>query len=408
MESGVTERNPDDVSDIDVVWTDYRIHPATPRPVEAKSKAWKLEDLFKFFGWITYLKLKRGQLAYVELPEKFEKIERVAQRMGVELLRVDRENVDASFASLSLRDPAQPFLPNLWRFSYWARSRYFKSLQEAIRQNTCPQSAMRAKEYRLLVNDALFFESDPRDRLSMLLESHFSHQKLASTCAAEIERQEPDFDNPPADTTAFKDALYYGKHFPVQACFYLAHRARLYVIKAAVDTHLAHVAGDISESTITFRGTELNLGLEIPSPRFEKAIEHFAKHDWFPLLPTFWQVFLWGWGGFILQDRLEQERAELAEQTGIPEGAVEEALTAFERFFGEKFRLVKPRSDTRRVLPLMPAAMRGIGGVQRLWRDDRENYSSFAFPDSTAERMAQDQRAASRLLEGTAQELAGG
>ncbi len=48
VESGVTERAPDDISDIDVVWTDYRERPALAHPVEAKSGAWKLDDLFKF------------------------------------------------------------------------------------------------------------------------------------------------------------------------------------------------------------------------------------------------------------------------------------------------------------------------------------------------------------------------
>jgi hypothetical protein len=88
------------------------------------------------------------------------------------------------------------------------------------------------------------------------------------------------------------------------------------------------------------------------------------KKDWFPLLPTFWQVFLWGWGGFLIEDFYEQKRAELSSQTGVPEAAVEDALNAFALFFGNTFQL---RSfDRRRILPLMPAAMRGVGAVQRL------------------------------------------
>ncbi len=109
MDSGVTERAPDDVSDIDVVWTDYRERPALPHPVEAKSGAWKLDDLFKFFGWTRYLGLEPGQFAYANPPEKLEKVERVAESMGVELLRVDHSTSSpASRSALAETRPAGP------------------------------------------------------------------------------------------------------------------------------------------------------------------------------------------------------------------------------------------------------------------------------------------------------------
>lgn len=250
VDGGVTERNPTAISDIDVVWTDYRVVPAEPKPVEVKSGDWGLGDLFKFYGWTRYLGLPPGQFAYHEEPRDPGLVEAVCARTGIRLLRVrDPSDVPKQFASLGLPEPAAPYLPELWQFSYWARRRLFDALQQAIEQKVCPQSAIAAKRYRTLINDALFFERDPRDRFSRLLAAHWEHPKLSNTAAAETAGLEVDFENP-KQTPAFRAALYDGKHLPVQACMYLTHRARLYVLKAAVDCWLAREAGTLSVVTI--------------------------------------------------------------------------------------------------------------------------------------------------------------
>jgi hypothetical protein len=402
VDTKVTERAPEDVSDIDVVWTDYRLPSPRPKPVEVKSGTWAHEDLFKFRGWMGYLGLESGQFAYTEIPDKFDQVGRVATKIGIELLRVDPRNVEASFASLNLPAPAATHLPALWRFSYAARSRLFESIQQAIKQKVCPESAIRAKEHLRTANDAIFFEADPTVRLTMLLRAHIANPKLANTCAGEIAGDPPNFENPPTNTPTFNAALYDGKHFPVQACLYLGNRLRLQVIKAAVDAHLAIGAGELKRMVLKHDGNEFDLGYGIPTTRYANAIEHYARFPWFPLLPVFWQVFLWGWGGFLLADRIEAEFQQLSLETGVPLDGMEEALAAFDWFFGDKW-ISRPVNDTRRVLRLMPAALRGIGAHHR-----RVLYGPFRdrkLSDYTPSRIAKDYACAARLLDAERKDL---
>jgi len=413
VEQGVTLRDPDDVSDIDVVWTDYRSAPLDRRPVEVKSGEWGIGDLLKFYGWTRFLGLAPGQFAHREEPRREKDkavIARLGAKTGIELLHVakDAKDVSAQFASWGLPEPAQAYLPGLWRFSYWARKRLFDALQQGIKRGICPKSGEQAKEYRRLVNDAVFFEPDVRSRFGSLISAHFQHRMLAKTAAAETEGQGANFDDPPS-TETFKRALYYGHHLPVQACFYLTHRARLYVLKTAVDYWAAREAGQLPRKTVIIGGTEFAWSDAELTRAFSAAVENLCGYSWFPLLPVFWQTFLWAWGGFLLRDRLDQEYAALSAQTGIPEEAIPTALTAFDRFFpiaeaGGWFRDVT--GEQRRTLKQMPAAMRGIGAHQRRLLFGVEQYSELGFTDWTTNRLTTDNNTVVRLLEGDEEELA--
>ena len=62
VETGIKERLPDEILELDIVWTDYRIEPPIKHPVEVKSGDWHLGDVFKFFGWTNYLKFRAGSI----------------------------------------------------------------------------------------------------------------------------------------------------------------------------------------------------------------------------------------------------------------------------------------------------------------------------------------------------------
>jgi len=178
VETGVTARDPQDILELDIVWTDYRDPKFIRHAVEVKSGKWQLGDLFKFFGWTRYLSLPSGQFACRRLPERLnvDVVKRICDRMDIELLYIDDlHNVTAHFTSLQLPEPPLDWLPGLWRFSYWARRRLMTLLTAAIQHQTCPESAKAAKDYAKLVNDAIFFEPDVRARVALLFEAHQKH-----------------------------------------------------------------------------------------------------------------------------------------------------------------------------------------------------------------------------------------
>ncbi len=403
VETGVTAREPQDILELDIVWTDYIENALRQNAVEVKSGKWQLGDLFKFYGWTQYLHLPPGQFVCKRLPERLppEVVANLCNRMNLQFIHIENfASVDSHFTSLGLREPAAPWLPDLWRFSYWAQRRLLDILSRAIGKGTCPESAKAAKNYAKLINDAIFFEPDVRTRVKSLFLTHNKHPRLALTVANELAGQGVDFDNPSEACTVFKDALYKGMHYPVQTCLYLGHRARLAILKAAVDYTIAKKQGLLKKEILKIFDFKIDVGELDLYHGFGDAADSLSRARSFKLFPTFWQVFLWGWGGFILMDRKEDEYAALSLETGVPVEEIDIALSAFDQLFSNASPWFKsPAGDTRNFLKLMPAPMLGIGSFGRLQRYGKSEYRDLGFTDDTARRMAVNHMSAKNLLD---------
>jgi len=402
VETGVKERNPDEILELDIVRTDYREEPQTRHPVEVKSGEWGLGDVFKFYGWTRYLGLEPGEFIHKEPCGRVDpaSIKHIEERTHVTLLHVPTpQDAEARFKTIGLPEPPWAELTEIWRFSFWAQRRLLRAVGEAVRQKVCPESAKAAKQYHQLINDAVFFIPDVRDRVGELLSAHFGHQELGASAAYELETGSIDFNNPP-ETKTFRRAAYQGDHFPIQACLYLAHRARLYILKAVVDYWLARERGEIKRTTLKFGQVLIDLTSGQLTPAMATGAEELSSAKSFRMFPLFWQVFLWSWGGFLLKDRLDEEYADLERETGVPKDEIPVALSAFDKLFptaGGWFR--EPSTDSRKVIMLMPAAMRGIGAVRRRTRREVKQYKDLGYKDDTWWRLASDHNTGARLLD---------
>lgn len=408
VETGVTERDPEDILELDIVWTDYRSG-NNGQPVEIKSGHWGLTELFKFFGWTRYLGLDPGQFVFLEWPARasVQLYQNRVDRLGISLVHLDNlQNIEPHFSGLGLPALSAPFLPEVWRYSFWAQRRFFSCFQSSIRLNHGGESATVAKEYFKLVNDAIFFTPDIRNRVGLLLKAHFEHPSLALTAANEIAGRGLNLLTPtPCDE--FTEALYAGKHLPIQACMYLSHRARLAILKAAIDYSFAKASGNLPRRVLKIGSShEIDFSdAELPAS-FLAAVSSLSRCKSFHMFATFWQVFLWGWGGFILTDRLDDEYRRLSEQTGVPVDDIPVALTAFDELFPISngwFR--QPQNDSRRLVQQMPAAMRGVGAYHRLLSHGVDTYSALGFSDYTVGRLQSDHNVAVRLLDCDPDEL---
>lgn len=91
-----------------------------------------------------------------------------------------------------------------------------------------------------------------------------------------------------------------------------------------------------------------------------------ASPEGAPHYATFWQQFLWGWGGFYLKDRAGEEFEWMAEYSGIPADKIPTALEAFDRFFPiPNDWLTTPGSTDIHMLKMVPLIFQGIGAHQR-------------------------------------------
>lgn len=412
VETGVTERDPRDVLELDIVWTDYRNLPSVRNAMELKSKGWGLGDFFRFCGWLKYIGIADASFVFSELPDQtpIDLMNRLGAKVAIRPVHLDDlAKTEERLVGLGLLPAvATPHLPEVWRFSFWAQRRLLLALSKAIDKKVCAEAAKAAKEAAKTFNDAVFFEPDVATRAAMLLEEHLKKRYLATAAAQEMEGKPIDFDTQ-TETDTFKKALYKGAHIPVQSCLFVSHRGRLAALKAAVDYVLQKHGPGVPKKSINFFGHEYDITeLELHGA-FKNVVVYLEKQNSTPRYAVFWQQFLWAWGGFILLDKKAEEYAALSAETGVPVDEIDAALACFDVLFPRstgKSWLSTHKGDNRLLLSLMPAAMRGIGAFARLQRYGKKAYQELGLGgEYTWRDMAVDHNAAVRLLSNDDAEL---
>lgn len=374
VERGVHERSVTDVLELDVVATSYA--EPTPRSVliEAKGGRWGFPDLFKVVGWMRYLGIERGGffVAREGAPRHLRSMHRKVAPLGVSLVDLaDFRDPFARFREAGFGEVRDPVLPEIWRYSFWIERALLDRLRAIRKATPARQGPSAVLAYHDLVHDHVFFVRDIAERLRLLYRAYRDHPKLSLALAAELDGGAFDARRASFDSALVREALFEGAHPAVQASFYVEHRARLSILKATVDLLCQPSAArhDLDALPATCRS-----GLRALSSR--PGFRRYA---------LLWQVFLWGFGGFFLLDREDEERRWLAAQTGLTVAEVEQGLSAFDDLFplGQS-RWIVPLGGTRiRMAKLVPAPFRGIGAIQRLRRHRAPSYAALGLQGNT-------------------------
>jgi hypothetical protein len=382
VETNITERDFTEILELDAVATSYEANTPTSILAEAKGGDWGFSDIFKVVGWMRYLDLPRGAF-FVTAGPRATTIPACQQKvapLGIVLVDLgDFTDVIARFEVGGFQKVADPSLVDIWRYSAWAERRLIASLRSGAKAKPPKDGPRAAMEYYRLINDGIFFVKEVPDRLLRLYEAYQQHPKLSLGMALEIGggKYEPD-----ASTTndpVMHEAIYRGRHNAIQAAFYLEHRARLSILKAGIDL-ICH-----AEAT----GTSPNLPLTLPGT-FRAGLEVLRKEPSFKRYALFWQVFLWGFGGFILADRQAEEYGALSVETGVPVKDVPQAMKAFDVLFptGGSSWIAQLGTSQCIVVKMVPAAFRGIGAYQRLVRHRVTDYAALGYKGFTLKDLA--------------------
>ncbi len=392
VEKSIQELN---VLELDVVVTSYADGKPTPRLVEVKSKGWGFEDAFKVLGWMTYLGFQRGAFIFREPKRDLDAVARTFSSTGLKTIHL--EKLDSALATLKaagFQVIKDELALAVWRFSSWVERELVERLRAAKRAEPPRLYPREALRYYGLVNDATFLTRSVIERVERLYAAFRSHPKL--TLAASGELKDGIYDTQYDKQNEVFRSVLRGKYPELQACLFIEHRARLSILKAAVDYLALEEAGLIAEKKVG----KWVVGLfDLLPGTFREGAEWLRGQANYRHYPCLWQTFLWTWGGFILEDRVEEEYSELASQTGVPESEVPTALEAFDRIFGGAGQWIGMLGNTRiRALKLVPTPFRGLGAFQRLRRHKFEDYSKFGYADSTGYILTVWHRAGYELL----------
>ena len=384
VEKNIIERDSHtEILELDVVATNYDKDIPFSVLAEVKSGKWGFPDIFKLIGWMKYLQIPQGAFFVSESEKEPAFVERKVTPLNVKFVYLDDfAESTKRFTKAGFPTVSDPLLLKVWRYAYLIERRLIDRLR--IHKNACslcegPSTAMR---YHNLINNGIFFANDIRDCLNQLYDAYGKHPKLSLGLALEMDGRKFDPNRRYTESTHFREAMLDGMHDPVQACFYLEHRARLSILKAAIDWVCLSEQG--GAPAIPGVGSNMASDWFLPLS-FRDGLDRIKHDPYFKRYALFWQVFLWGFGGFYLEDRKDTEFGWLAEQTGIPVEEIPRALQVFDVLFPlPNDSWLKQAGPTRcTIVKLVPGAFRGLGVNHRFWRYGYDTVYDFGYKDYT-------------------------
>jgi hypothetical protein len=377
------EKNVEDpnVLELDIVATNYEAAGPRTRVFEVKGTDARFGDVFKLLGRMTYLGLAAGGFITTTVPRErpIETFTKVCNQAGILFVVVpDLAQADTVFDAMGF-GRADSLRHEIWRFSYWLERIYVQAIGD-LRPNN--HVARKAIDYYKLVNSGIFLTRDPVEKIAKLYYAYAEHPQLTREMANSIAGSEP------AGGTLLTASLRDGSTTPLHATMYFEHRARLSILKAAVDYLL-----------LGRRSTRVEF-LGLPQT-FHAGLSWLADQPDYWLYPLFWQNFLWGWGGILPDDRREDILAKIASACGLLPDRVGSALLAFDKLFPIPNGWQRRAGDTSYEFVLLtPFHFQGLGLFHQAESLSITDYRLFA-PSGryTATNLAARHNAAVRLME---------
>lgn len=331
VETRISRRMDDgtEILELDGVASHYEDGPPAPIVLEAKSGGWGFSDAFKVLGWMSYLGLKKGVLFVADPPRRSspENVAKMLKSHGMQVVVVDSDEKQTCERVVAAGFPAPDrdlIVP--WRFSARIERCLVAEVRPLRKGGAAGPGAVLG--YLNMVNDRIFFVADVRQRLYDLYDEYKKHPKLALAVATELDGHVFNLQQEGRPSTAFNDAMYKAKHPAIQTAWYVEHRARLAIMKAAVDYIVLDDAGLLPNDGM------FDALLDESLPRsFHEGLAALRLAPSLRRYPLLWQFFLWCMGGFVLEKYEQEEFALLSKASGVPVKEIPNALGAYELLF---------------------------------------------------------------------------
>jgi hypothetical protein len=269
----------------------------------------------------------------------------------------------------------------VWRYIYAQERALIKYVRARVKGEPELFGPKEVLRYYELINDEIFFQPDEYERVRGLYEAFQEHPKLSLGIARELQGDVFDCTGTDPTNQAIRDAIYHGQHDLLQACFYVEHRARLAILKAAVDLAMSNRE---PKPALAAGREVIFTELDFLPDNFRRGLDALREDQYAACYPLFWQVFTWAFGGFLLDNLKEQECVCLESLTGIPRDQIENAIGAFDCFFPKSTPwFMYPHRSRCRVLQFVPMPIQGLGAFHRKLRYAVEDYNDLGDNDYT-------------------------
>lgn len=356
------------VLELDIVASSYAIDQFRNLVVEVKTGEWGFPDIFKVKGWLDYLGYSEGALISNTQKENYDFYDSKTQEIGIKVIQIN----DLSTAQLMLRDviPDCQFSEddfNTWRFSYWVERSLLFDLKRCKRQflGLNKKSYEELDKYYFLLNSGVFFTKSIVLRVHKLYETFKKYPKISAKCGNELINRPFDEEVDKLPENIYRASFYDCEYNVIQLSTFIEHRARLALLKSAID-YLIAKKGKVEADKSGFGQKYEDALLDLLPMSFKNGMQQLETHQYFYRYPIFWQWFMWVLGGFILKDYEESEYLILSQKSGIPIDEISRAFDSYQILFPQQDGWFLDLSQSNiRLMKMFPLPFSGVGANYR-------------------------------------------
>jgi len=368
VERNIIEREKkEQILELDIVVTNYDEKPSRSLIVEVKSGDWGFSNIFKLKGWIDYLRYPDALLITNEPKENAKFYRDKARDIGVKLIQIDDLSRAPEFLEQLI--PKNKLISEdceVWRFSHWVERSLLSELKEN-KKKAYPDKVgfQKLDEYFFLLNSGIFFTRSIVERVHKLYDTFQKFPHISAKCGNELTGKSFDEEIDQLPREIYRATYYDCEYNAIQISTFIEHRARLALLKNAIDYLLGRNRQEDKGKKAFGRDYEEVL-LHLLPLSFMDGLEELTKHKYFHKYPTFWQWFMWVFGGFVLRDYEEKEYQVLSQKSGIPIEEISNAFKSYEILFPQEGGWFRDLQNSNiRVLKLFSLPFSGIGANYR-------------------------------------------
>lgn len=370
IEKSIIDRQEAEILELDIIFTDYHVDmPPIEKLIEVKSGGWGFTEIFKMLGWGEYLKIKDLNLVVCKEKPNHDFYQNKSKDIGVALIYHPNDSEEISKSELLQGHSVDPLDVGLWRFSYWLEREILKRLKHKKKSIQDRKSYIALDQYFHTLNSGIFFSKNIIKRIDKLYDAYKAHPNITKKVANESSGKEYDEDHENIPDEIFRKTFFNSEFTDITISTYIEHRARLAILKAAVDFTLfeKHGIEERIKDEIELLGFKFSLKNMLPDT-FLRGLESIKDDKYFHKYPVFWQIFLWQFGGFILEDYKRQDYMLLSMKSGIPVEHIDKAITSYSSLFpvcGGWFKEGNSNSNIK-TMKMMCIPFMGIGANLRI------------------------------------------
>ena len=367
IEKRIDLREPTNVLELDVVTSKYYPDHVDKTLSEIKSAGWGFPDVFKVRGWLDFLSLPKASFVCLNSNKSdFAQIQQVAKKLNIDLLeiviqdkKIDEDNLLQAYNIVVTDRKLYDCAASSIRFALCCErimvNKYYKPL---VKDPKALHSYICANDFLYMVCEHSFFQNNVYERIKEVFDAFIKYKNLTARMDTErINGSYPD----PDDATLSKDSfskLFYkclAEKNPLHIALYAELMCRITMLQLSVEESYRD-----KEMKGIMRTIER---LGIPNNIKDGIIALQSNHKYYYLYPHFWQIFIYVFGGFILDEKKEQEYEMLSKLTGIPIDEIPNTLMAFDILFpidGSSWLFTNTYSNIT-ILRFMPLQLSGVG-----------------------------------------------